>query len=115
MERDVLFLLKERFEDGPGKHWYCRHCAELTGVMAYYPELRHHLDVRYVDFPRPRGMIVELIGPENQGCPVLVLANKPAEDVLPFVSGHNHGRYFVSGPEAIARYWSKTRGIPAPH
>ncbi|MDO9615024.1 MAG: DUF3088 family protein, partial [Bacteroidota bacterium] len=35
--------------------------------------LRNELEVTYVDFVRPRPAIVDLIGEENQGCPVLIL------------------------------------------
>ena len=46
MQRDILFVLKEKFEGGPGQPYYCPHCAEITGVLGYFPELRHQLDVR---------------------------------------------------------------------
>jgi hypothetical protein len=44
MKRDILFLLKEDFPDGPGLPFYCPDCAQVTGVLAYFPKLRHHLD-----------------------------------------------------------------------
>ena len=115
MQRDILFLLKEKFEDGPGQAYFCPHCAEITGVLAYFPELRHQLDVRYVDFPRPRRDLVQLIGEANQNCPMLVLAEKPSIDVLEMMSGSHNGRYFVSGPREISRYWAATRNISRPH
>lgn len=70
MQRDLLFVLKEKFEDGPGQFFYCPHCAEIMGLLAYFPQLRHQLDVRYVDFPKPRKDLVELIGEPNQNCPI---------------------------------------------
>ncbi len=115
MERDILFVLKEKFEDGPGQPYFCQQCAEITGVLSYFPELRHHLDVRFVEFPRPRKAIIELIGEANQGCPVLVLANKPDAEALKWVTGDLNGRYFVSGPGEIARYWAHTFNIARPH
>ena len=115
MQRDILFLLKESFADGTGLPYYCPQCAEITGVLAYFPKLRHNLDVRYVDFPRPRSDIVQLIGTENQSCPVLVLADKPGLDALGMVSGQVNGRYFISGPREIARYWSHVNGVARPH
>lgn len=115
MQRDILFLLKEKFEDGPGQAYFCPHCAEITGVLAYFPELRHGLDVRYVDFPRPRKDLVELIGEANQNCPMLVLNEKPGMNVLELMSGNYNGRYFVTGPREIARYWAAIHNISRPH
>jgi hypothetical protein len=115
MARDTLFLLKEDFPEGSGPPYFCPDCAYISGVLSYFPKLRHHLDVRYVDFPRPRGDVVALVGEANQGCPVLVLAIPPAMDALNLVTGQYQGRYFVSGPKAIAQYWSHIYGISRPH
>jgi hypothetical protein len=115
MQRDILFLLKESFADGPGMQYYCPHCAEISGVLAYFPKLRHNLDVRYVEFPRPRDEIVKILGNEYQNCPVLVLADKPPLDALGLVSGEVNGKYFISGPLEIGRYWSHVHGISRPH
>jgi Protein of unknown function (DUF3088) len=41
--------------------------------LSYYPKLREQIDIRYIDFPRPRKEIVELVGGEHQGCPNLIL------------------------------------------
>ena len=75
MSRDLLFLLKHDFQDGPGAPYYCPECTQTNGVLAYYPQLRHALDVRYVDFRRPRVEFVALVGEVNQICPVLILAD----------------------------------------
>jgi hypothetical protein len=45
----------------------------IEGVLSFYPQLRNELEITYVDFVRPRPAIVELIGEDNQGCPVLIL------------------------------------------
>ena len=115
MQRDILFLLKEKFDDGPGQPYYCPQCAEITGVLAYFPELKHKLDIRFVDFPRPRKDVIALIGEAHQGCPVLVLAEKPLADAVELMSGNFNGRYFVSGPREIAAYWARVNGISRPH
>ena len=74
---DILFLLKPGFtdsaRDGEGKRYYCPDCAFLEGVLGCCPELREKLDIRYIDYPRPRRAIVELVGDAHQGCPNLVL------------------------------------------
>lgn len=115
MQRDILFLLKESFSDGPGQPYYCPQCAEVTGVLAYFPKLRHSLDVRYVEFSKPRQEIVQLLGDANQSCPVLVLADKPPLSALEMVSGQVNNKFFVAGPREIARYWSQIHGISRPH
>ena len=67
MERDTLFLLKEAFVDGGGQPYFCPDCATVNGVLSYFPALRHDLDVRYVDFQRPRSEIVALLDEAHQG------------------------------------------------
>jgi hypothetical protein len=115
MARDVLYLLKEDFPDGPGQPYYCPDCAQITGVLAYFPRLRYHLDIRYVDYPRPRSEIVELIGGENQSCPVLILADAPWPQASEWVSGEHQGRKFISGVKAIGNYWAVVYGVSRPH
>jgi hypothetical protein len=115
MTRDILFLLKHDFPDGEGAPYYCPECAQINGVLHYYPHLRHVLEVRYVDFPRPRPEIVALIGAENQGCPVLVLADAPPASSEGCEIGVWEGHRFVSGAEAIGNYLSKVYGVGRPH
>ena len=87
---DILFLLSPNFTDGArdseGKRYYCPSCAFLEGVLHYCPELREKLDIRYIDFPRPRREIIALVGDANQGCPNLVLdpANHAVVDASRF-------------------------------
>ncbi len=115
MQRDTLFLLKEDFPDGPGLPYYCPDCAQITGVLSYFPKLRHQLDIRYVDFQRPRQEIVKLLGESYQGCPVLILAAPPAMDALELLSGQVNGHCFISGAKAIGNYWAHVHGISRPH
>lgn len=115
MERDTLFLLKEAFVDGGGQPYFCPDCATVNGVLSYFPALRHDLDVRYVDFQRPRSEIVALLDEAHQGCPVLILSKPPAMDALEMVSGQVNGRYYVSGAKNITKYWSHVHGISRPH
>ncbi len=115
MHRDILFLLKHDFPDGPGAPYYCPECAQLTGVLTYHPQLRHVLDVRYVDFPRPRMEIVSLIGEANQSCPVLVIADDVPPGVAGIEIGSVNGLRFVSGAEAIGNYLSQVHRVGRPH
>jgi Protein of unknown function (DUF3088) len=114
-KRDTLFMLKRSFPDGPGRPYFCPHCAELSGVLAYFPELLYTLDIHYADFARPRSELVELLGEAHQNCPVLILASPPPMDATELVTGQANGKYFVNGPRAIANYWSHIHGISRPH
>ena len=115
MARDTLFLLKEDFPDGVGLPYFCPDCATITGVLSYFPKLRHSLDIRYVDFPSPRSEIVAKIGQNNQNCPVLILDKSPPLDALGFLTGQVDGRCFISGAQSIAKYWYYVHGVSRPH
>jgi len=71
-----LFLLKADFLDAgrnDGKRYFCPDCVMLEGLLSYYPRLSNELEVKYVNFARPRQVLIDLIGEANQSCPVLVL------------------------------------------
>lgn len=71
-----LFLLKADFKDdsrADGKRYFCPDCVMIEGLLSYYPRLLDELEVKYVNFARPRPALVDLLGEENQSCPVLVL------------------------------------------
>ena len=113
--RDTLFLLKHDFPDGPGALFYCPECALISGMLHYYPQLRHHVDVRYVDFPRPRPDVIALVGEANQGCPVLVLGDAAPQSVECATIGNFNGRQFISGAEGIGNYFARVYGTGRPH
>ena len=113
--RDILFLLKHGFPDGPGAPYYCPECALISGVLHYYPQLRHQVDVRYVDFPRPRQEVIALVGEINQGCPVLVLGDAAPPSVEGVTIGSFNHRRFISGAEGIGNYFAKVYETGRPH
>jgi len=117
MRKDRLFLLRPCFSDadaGEGR-FHCPSCARIEGLLAFFPYLRTSLDVSYVDFPRPRAPVVELIGEENQSCPVLVLDRRPTAE-SPMIRQHDTtGRFYVSGADAISLYLSQVYGVSLPH
>jgi len=115
MARDTLFLLKEDFADGAGAPYYCPDCAQITGVLSYFPKLRHHIDVRYVDFARPRQEIIALLSEQHQGCPVLILDQTPPIDAVAYITGQVNGKSFIAGAKAIGNYWSYKYGVSRPH
>ena len=78
MKTDRLYLLKPQFMDQGKGPYFCPGCAQMLGLLEFYPELKQELEVRYLDFPRPRPELIDLLGEENQSCPVLVLKDAPA-------------------------------------
>lgn len=75
---EKLFLIKPDFKDTDldgDKKYFCPPCTLIEGALSFYPKLREHLDIQYVDFARPREAVIRIIGEENQSCPVLVLSD----------------------------------------
>lgn len=113
--RDRLYLLKPHFMDGDQGPFFCPYCAQMVGVLEFYPALKQVLDVRWVDFARPRRELVELLGEENQSCPVLVLQRAPGKLPAEVPVQQAKGRWFVEGPTEIALYLAHVHGIGRPH
>ena len=115
---DKLFLLKPGFIDNEmgeaGRTYYCPSCAAIEGVLAYYPQLREQLEIVYVDFPRPRQAIIDLIGEANQGCPVIVI------DADRYITDNGsirtfNGNWFINNLEDIKMYLAHTYQVSFPH
>ena len=115
MNRDQLYLLKPGFFDNGRGPFFCPGCAQMVGLLEFYPELKPRLDFRYVDFPRPRPELVDLLGEEKQSCPVLVLKTVPP-GLASNLKVHNaNGHAFVEGADEIAEYLAHVHGIGIPH
>lgn len=115
MMRDVLFVLRPGFTDR-GTSWFCPYSAQVIGFLSYYPEVAATVDLRAIDFPRPRWPMVELVGQEHQSAPLLVLAEGAEPAAVDDVTiGEANGRRFVEKTIEILRYLAATRGVPAPH
>ncbi len=112
--KDILFLLPADFDDR-GAPWYCRECAEVRGLLAYYPQLADRLDVRVMDYPRPRATMVEMLGEAHQNCPTLVIADDARELPGHITVGTSNGRRFVDNAKAIGEYLAAAYGIGRPH
>jgi hypothetical protein len=55
--KDRLYLLKPDFLD-QGKAYFCPGCAQVEGMLSFYPALREKIEVFYTEFPRPRPRLV---------------------------------------------------------
>jgi len=108
MER--LFLLNPDFQDvnvdGTTQLYYCPHNAMIEGLLKYYPELKNKIDIKYIDFPRPRKQLVKLIGEEHQGSPCLVISKDNAGKVDTSYFNCSGEYLFVNKKELIARYFA---------
>lgn len=111
--KDRLFLLRPSFPDaaaGPGQ-FFCPGCMQVEGLLACFPQLRDELDIIYLDFARPRRVLVELLGEAYQSCPVLVAAPGAEAAGLEQVNGQR----IAPDAATIGAYLSSRYGLPLPH
>jgi hypothetical protein len=114
VKRDKLIILDVDFEDPayPGRRFYCWHCVLMEGLVAAFPDLAEKVEIVRVPWPRPRQLVVDQLGPENQSLPVLILADGASPD---HATAEYQGRRFVEGKDAILRVLASRHGIPHPH
>lgn len=115
MKRDRLYLLKPHFMDHGKGPYFCPGCAQMVGLLDFYPALNNTIEVCWLDFPRPRPELIELLGEEHQSCPVLVLHAPPGPDAATPPLQEARGRWFVEGAEEIATCLARTHHIGIPH
>ncbi|MCE5243695.1 MAG: DUF3088 family protein [Syntrophobacteraceae bacterium] len=114
MRKHILFLLQPGFCDEKGGPFFCPDCATVEGFLRYAPEIEDRIEVRRIDFPRPRKEIVELAGEANQGCPVLVLGD--VDELPPEAAGSGQtGKAFIAGSTGICEFLGRTFGVVRPH
>ncbi|MBN8918018.1 MAG: DUF3088 domain-containing protein [Rhizobiales bacterium] len=114
MSRDFLILLAPGFTDPqkPGRRYFCPDCNQIEGVLASNPGLAGRITVKRVSFLRPRAEVVALLGPDNQGLPVLILG-----DAAPLpADAQAYGTYrFVTDTRRILELIAERHGVPFPH
>ncbi|KQM63125.1 MULTISPECIES: DUF3088 domain-containing protein [unclassified Sphingomonas] len=108
---DKLFLMKPGFTNAGLGPFYCGDSVSVEGLLGFFPALRDMIAVTYIDFPRPRQAIIDLIGEANQSVPVLVLADDatipPGMDVK-----MAEGRRFLDDERHIRQYLSARHALP---
>ncbi len=72
MGRPVLYMLNPWKENGQGPY-YCPDCGIVEGFFSYTPGIREQIKIVHVEYEKPRQAVIDTLGDENQGCPVLVL------------------------------------------
>jgi len=114
MSKLILFLLTPGFSDGDEGPFFCPHSAAMEGFLKYVPSIEEKVVVRRIAFERPRQSIIELLGEENQGTPVLVLAEGTEVPPEAQVSSET-GRAFIMEEIPIMNYLSRTFSAMRPH
>lgn len=110
--KDQLFLLNPGFADAAGDGpFYCGDSVPVEGLLSFFPSLREQVDVKYVDFKKPRAEVVSLIGAANQSIPVLVLNRAETEDATRFAVKKAEGQHFIDRESDIRAYLSHRYGI----
>lgn len=110
--KDQIFLIAPGFtdpkrDDGP---FVCTYCNQVEGLLASFPALAEKIEVTRLPFPRPRQPVIDLIGEDNQGLPVLVFGDNPPGDAL-----EANGRHFVSDTKRILALLAERHGFPKLH
>jgi hypothetical protein len=114
MGKHVLYMLNPWTKaDGQGP-FYCPDCGVVEGFLAYSPEVRSGIEIIHVAYQRPRSLVVEALGEENQGSPVLVLADGTD---LPegAKKSFSTGRYFIDDAIGICDFLGEIFNAVRPH
>lgn len=112
MNRDTLFILPPGFEDN-GRREFCPECAEIWGLLAWYPALREMIDIVYVGIAHPRPALTSLLGPGQHNAPTLVLAPGTARAAQLSYPEANGVSYLPSA-RLIARHFALLWGTAMP-
>jgi Protein of unknown function (DUF3088) len=114
MAKDQLYLLRPGFMNSGFGPLYCSDSAPVEGVLSFFPTLRSLIDVHYIEFARPRAALVEALGEEYQGVPVLILARgRVLREDMPEAKSVR-GRHFFNDEKSIRQYLSLQYTLPAP-
>lgn len=112
MTRDTLFILPPGFEAN-GRREFCPECAEIWGVLSWYPALKETLNIVYVGIGHPRAPIVDMLGPGQHNAPTLVLAAaSPRAPGIPYSEAGGHA--YLPSARLIARHFAALHGTAHP-
>lgn len=110
--KDRLFLMQPGFVNAGLGPFYCNDSVAVEGMLSFFPQLRDEIEISYVPFSRPRQQLIDLVGEDNQGVPVLVLAE--GSPVPSGKSAHKLGQtVFLTDEKEIREYLSNKFGLPA--
>lgn len=112
MRKDTLFLLPPGFTAN-GQREFCPECAEIWGVLAWYPALRETVEIVYVGIDHPRTEITDLLGLGRHNAPTLVLA-EGAQRAPNVTYSDANGHTYLPSARLIARHFAALHGTPVP-
>ena len=112
MTRDTLFLLPPGFADNDRRE-FCPECAEIWGVLSYFPAIKESVEIIYQRIAKPRPDLVALLGDKNQNCPTIVLG-EGSPDFEGCGIMRKSGHRFINNARDIAKYWAARYGTPYP-
>ncbi len=106
MKKPILLMLNPWFDNGDQCPFYCPDCGILEFFLAYNPDISKQLEIIYIDYKRPRPIIIEYLGEENQSSPVLVLddSNQTSDGAK---KSFSTGKTFIDDPILICDYLGK--------
>ncbi len=112
MTKPKLFLLAPGFMAN-GRREYCPECAEIWGVLNYYPTIKDMVEIIYQPISHPRPGLVELLGEGEHNCPTLVF---PRSHVLPdgVQAQTANGYKYLSDARSIGHYLALEYGTAYP-
>lgn len=111
---DTLYLLDNEFLDTelPGRQFYCRDCMLLNGLLSAFPERTQQLNVVRVAHARPRNVLIDAVGEDNQWLPALVFAEDAPSSLA---TGEHRGVRFVNELPALLSALHVRHGFPEAH
>lgn len=110
--RDILFLLAPGIEANDRRE-YCPECAEVWGLLAYFPAIRESLEIVYQPLDHPRPDLVGALGEGRWNCPTLILA--AGAEAGPHASAREmNGKRFLDNARDIGKYFAHKFGTPFP-
>jgi len=112
MPRDTLFLLPPGFAAN-GRREFCPECAELWGLLAWFPALKETLDIVYVGIDHPRTAITALLGEGRHNAPTLVLHSE-SQRAAGLRYPQANGRAYLPSARQIAQHFAALHGTPEP-
>lgn len=112
-KRDRLFLLAPGFIGRNDMREYCPECAELWGVLNYFPAILAALEIVYEPIDHPRPQLVAALGEGEWNCPTLILSDDA--DVGPHARvSEANGVRFLDTARDIGKYFAHRYGTPRP-
>lgn len=112
MTHDILFLLPPGFQDNERRE-YCPECAEIWGLLSWFPAIKESLIINYMPIAKPRAAMSALLGDKNQNCPTLLLHKEsPQYDECGIMRYRGH--HFINNARDIGKYYAHRFGTPWP-